>query len=137
MKSKYNMNLASEYYVLSMLYRKGVNAYLTLGNKKSIDIIIETLNGKLLTIDVKGLAGTTLWPLDNWKLVSPKHFLVLVSFLNKIEDEGVTPEVYILPSTKVKSLLYKNPKGTRQGINLSTMRGSGKRYKNAWSLLCK
>ncbi len=36
-----NTNLASEYYVLSMLYRIGANAYLTLGNKKSVDIIVE------------------------------------------------------------------------------------------------
>ena len=30
---KYNTNLASEYYVLSMLYRLGVDAYLTLEHK--------------------------------------------------------------------------------------------------------
>ncbi len=36
----YNTNLAAEYGVLSALYRMGINAHLTLGNKKSIDIVI-------------------------------------------------------------------------------------------------
>ena len=65
--AKYNTNLASEYYVLSMLYRKGLNAYLTLGNKKSVDIILEKRYGKIITLDVKGLAGKTCWPMDNFK----------------------------------------------------------------------
>ena len=47
---RYNTNLASEYYVLSMLYRLGFDAYLTLGNKKSVDIIIEKGND-ILTIE--------------------------------------------------------------------------------------
>ena len=63
----YNTNLAAEFYVLSMLYRKGYNAYLTLGNKKSVDIIIEKEHGQILTVDVKGLAGKTNWPMDNFK----------------------------------------------------------------------
>jgi hypothetical protein len=36
----YNTNLASEFYVLSMLYRLGFDANLTLGNKKSVDIAV-------------------------------------------------------------------------------------------------
>lgn len=35
---KQNTNLASEYFILSCLYRVDANAYLTLGNKKSVDI---------------------------------------------------------------------------------------------------
>ena len=42
--TKYNTNLASEFYVLSMVHRLGVDASLTLGNKKAVDIIV--LNGK-------------------------------------------------------------------------------------------
>lgn len=80
-----NTNLASEYYVLSMLYRIGANAYLTLGNKKSVDIIVEKKN-KLITIDVKGLQGTTNFPIDNWVKKEGNHFLTFVSFLNKMDD---------------------------------------------------
>ena len=37
--TNYNTNLASEFYVLSMLHRLGSDASLTLGNKKSVDIV--------------------------------------------------------------------------------------------------
>jgi hypothetical protein len=46
--------------------------------------------GDAVTVDVKGLAGTTGWPVDNFK-ERTKNFLVLVSFLNKIEDPGRLP----------------------------------------------
>jgi hypothetical protein len=49
--------IASEFYVLSMLLRKGADATLTLGNKKNIDIFVNK-DGKAFTIDVKGLKST-------------------------------------------------------------------------------
>jgi hypothetical protein len=134
----YNTNLASEYYVLSMLYRKGLNAYLTLGNKKSVDIIIEKDDGRLLTIDVKGLAGKTCWPMDNFRKVSPTHFIVLVAYLNKISDHNCLPECWIVPSTKIDNLLYKNPKGNRVVIDRYGKKGmlkQGLYYKDNWELI--
>jgi hypothetical protein len=35
-----NTNLASEFFVLSALHRLGLDAVLTLGNKKSVDIAV-------------------------------------------------------------------------------------------------
>ena len=57
--SGYNTNLAAEFFVLSLLHRKGLDANLTLGNKKAVDILVAQDSGPLLTIDVKGLAGST------------------------------------------------------------------------------
>ncbi len=91
----YNTNLASEFYVLSMLHRLGCDASLSLGNKKSVDIVLVREAGDVVTIDVKGLAGTTSWPVDNVKKKADGHFLVFVSFLGKIGDHNVSPEVYI------------------------------------------
>jgi hypothetical protein len=131
----YNTNLAAEYYVLSMLYRKGQNAYLTLGNKKSVDIIIEKDNGTILTIDVKGLAGKTCWPMDNFSKKGKNHFIILVSFLNKINDHNITPECWVIPSNKVEKLFYVNPKGNRQVIDRHKIIKLGSKYKDNWSLL--
>ena len=139
MKQKaYNTNLAAEYYVLSMLYRKGFDAHLTLGNKKSIDIIIEKEDGSLLTVDVKGLGGKTCWPMDNFAKELKSHFIILVSFLDKIHDHMTLPECWIVPSTKIKNLLYKNPKGNRKVIGRYGEKGMlqmGLRFKDNWSLL--
>ncbi|GAK55507.1 hypothetical protein U27_02341 [Candidatus Vecturithrix granuli] len=135
-----NTNLASEYYVLSMLYRIGADAYLTLGNKKSVDIVV-VKGGETLTIDVKGLKGTTNFPIDNVNKQDEKHYLIFVSFLNNIADPGCLPEVYIVPSQALaleheeignQSLMYQNPKGNRRVVQLSRLRKTYKRYKDKW-----
>lgn len=104
---------------------------LTLGNKKSVDIVV-LRDRTLLSIDVKGLAGKTIWALDNLSKPTKNHYIALVSFLGRIGDCGIPPEVYILPSGDVDRFIYRNPKGTRKGISLSRMRRDGKKYKNAW-----
>ena len=133
----YNTNLASEYYVLATLYRLGFDAYITLGNKKGIDIIINLNNVRQITIDVKGLQGTTLFPLDNVdeSLVKPNHYIVFLSFLNKMSDTTVVPEMYIVPNNKLTELMYRNPKGNRKGINLSELRLNGRDFLNNWEIL--
>ena len=100
---KYNTNLAAEYYVLSVLHRLGAEANLTLGNKKSVDIVVVRDAGDAVTIDVKGLAGTTSWPVDNVKAGKSNHFLVFVCFLGRISDLSILPEVYVMPSANFQS----------------------------------
>lgn len=132
---KYNTNLAAEFYVLSMLYRKGLNANLTLGNRKSVDIIVEKDDNNILTVDVKGLTGKTNWPMDNYKKVDKYHFYILVSFLNEISNEKLNPECWIVPSQRIKNLLYNNPKGNRQVIGRRTIIKKAHELKNNWNLL--
>lgn len=48
----YNTNLAAEFYVLSMLYRLGADAALTLGNKKAVDIIVANENKTITTLKI-------------------------------------------------------------------------------------
>lgn len=133
----YNTNLASEYHVLSMLYRKGFDAYITLSNKKGIDIIINLNGQKQITIDVKGLQGTTIFPLDNVNELEskPNHYLIFLSFLNKITEHAVLPEIYIVPHNELSGLLYRNPKGNRKGVNLSVLRSKGEAHRDNWVIL--
>jgi hypothetical protein len=131
----YNTNLASEFYVLSMLHRLGCDASLTLGNKKSVDIVVVRESGDVITIDVKGLAGTTSWPVDNVKKIARDHFLAFVSFLGKIADHTVLPEVCVLPSRRLAPLVYHSPNGKRHVSQLSRMRKAGSEFRDAWQLL--
>ena len=133
--TKYNTNLASEFYVLSMLHRFGCDASLTLGNKKTVDIVVVRETGNVVTIDVKGLAGTTSWPVDNVKKVNKDHFLVFVSFLGKIADHTVSPEVYVVPSKRLAPLVYHSPNGKRHVLQLSRMRKDGTQFRDAWDLV--
>ena len=138
-----NTNLASEYYILSMLYRVAAEAYLTLGNKKSVDIVVKKEN-KTITIDVKGLKGTTCFPIDSFEKGEKNHYFIFISFLDDIANPKILPEVYVVPSTDIlkkqkalkgKRLIYYNPKGTRQVVQLSTLRKLRNKYLNNWKKL--
>jgi hypothetical protein len=50
MAEKYNTNLAAEFHVLSALHRLGADANLTLGNKKSVDIVVVRGAGDTITL---------------------------------------------------------------------------------------
>ena len=131
----YNTNLAGEFHVLSMLYRLGADATLTLGNKKSVDIAVIRPAGDAVTVDVKALAGKTGWPVDNFRGGQKGHFLALVCFLNKIGDPTQMPEIYIVPSAEVEQFIYHAP-GGRKVIPLSRMhRDDGKKYRDEWKQL--
>jgi hypothetical protein len=128
----YNTNLAAEFWVLSALYRFGVEAQLTLGNKKSVDILIRYDPKTIYTIDVKGLAGPYDWPADNIKILdNPNHFFVLLSFESKISDLLVSPWVWIVPSHEIKPFIksYK----TRIVVSRALVKKNGNKFKNAWS----
>jgi hypothetical protein len=65
----------------------------------------------------------------------PNHFVVFLSFLNKMSDPLVLPEIYVLPHNDLKELMYHNPKGNRKGINLSMLRSKAEAYRNNWEIL--
>lgn len=134
---KYNTNLAAEFYVLSVLHRLGAEANLTLGNKKSVDIVVVRDAGDAATVDVKGLAGKTSWPVDNLKTGRANHFIVFECFLDRITDLAVLPEVYVVPSEKVAEFTYTSPgQAKRRVVELRTLRKeNGKQFRDAWHLI--
>jgi hypothetical protein len=106
-----------------------------LANRKAIDIVVES-DGRLFTIDVKGMAGRTNWPMDNFKSpTAANHFIALVTFNNKIGDPAVPPTVFVVPAKKISHFFYRNPKGNRQTVRYSTMRDKGELYREAWQQL--
>ena len=104
----YNTNLASEFFVLSMLYRLGLDASLTLGNKKSVDISVVLGPGHALTIDVKSVAGKMDWLMGS-ATESPRsnHFVVLVSYEGRFNDTSHAPRCWILRHEEVQPIVKK------------------------------
>ena len=111
-------------------HRLGADATLTLGNKKSVDIVVIRAAGDAVTVDVKALAGKTGWPVDNFRGGRKGHFLALISFLDRIHDPTVVPEIYIVPSAEAVGLIYHAP-GGRKLIQLFRIRRDGKKYRDA------
>ncbi|GAB3026519.1 hypothetical protein [Spirosoma pulveris] len=132
--ANYQTGIAAEFYALSALYRLGLDANMTLGNRKAVDILAINEHDVSITIDVKGLAGKTGWPVDNVKEGKRTHFLIFICFLGTIEDLQSLPEVYVVPSLDLPQLIYQAP-GGRRLVQLSKLRQAGNQYRNAWSLI--
>lgn len=119
--TNYNTNLALEYLMMSLLCRAGKDAYLSLGNKKGVDIIVKTEKGAICIIEVKGVNGYN-WPISiNGKINRASNlFYALISFNRKINEITLMPDFWLIPSEK----LLKNVEGKElekgRTINLST-----------------
>lgn len=100
---KYNTNLAAEYHVMSLLSRSGKEAYLSLGNKKGVDIIVTTEKGSICLIEVKGVNKKNDWLIGNTGkfLQSPALFYALICFDGKIEQLSIPPDIWLIPSSKL------------------------------------
>ena len=134
--TKYNTNLASEFYVLSMLHRLGADAALTLGNKKAVDIIVANEDGTVTTIDVKGLEKRYDWPFDDRKLVQKtQHFYILVCFDGKITDPLSPPSVWIIPAGELAQFIHKYR--TRTVISRAYVLAKGQQFLHAWARIVR
>jgi hypothetical protein len=134
----YDTNLASEFYVLSVLYRLGLDASLTLGNKKRVDIAVIVEEGRTITIDVKGVAGKMDWMLGNSPPhAAPNHYVILVCYEGKIADPKLLPRVWIVPSVNLTPHVKTARNGKtryvpRKAFLESPVSGT---FENAWHLL--
>jgi len=135
-KSAYNTNLASEFYVLSILHRLGYAAYLTLGNKKSVDIAVVRDVGDSLTIDVKGVAKKSDWLVSKpSRRPRDGHFAVLVGYNGKIDDVSCLPDAWVLPDREFLALIKTAKTGTTWFISRKVVVEQCERFKSAWHLL--
>ena len=98
---KSNTGIASELLVAGELARRGYNVTITLGNTKSIDLIIEK-DGKLIPVQVKGIQRKKS---GNWNvnLIKLKSQLLIYVLVNLNADNLHQPEYFILTEVEVKN----------------------------------
>ncbi len=134
--SAYDTNLAAEYYVLSCLHRRGLNANLTLGNKKGVDVVVVREAGDAVTVEVKGVAKKYDWPANNLVTQKPaQHFVALVSFDGRIEEPAMPPpRVWIVPFREVERFKRFYP-GGRTNVSRAALLAEGGHFENAWHLI--
>ena len=96
----YNTNLASEYLMMSLLCRAGKDAYLSLGNKKGVDIIVKTEQGSICIIEVKGVNKRNDWLIGNSGVMpnAPNLLYALVCFNGNICDITSPADFWLIPS---------------------------------------
>jgi len=133
--SRYDTNLAAEFYILSCLHRRGLMANLTLGNKKGVDIVVVRQAGDAVTVEVKGVAKKYDWPADNLVTQHPqRHFVALVSFEGQIDDPGMpAPRVWIIPFPRIET--FKRIYKTRTNVSRAAVLAAAGEFENAWHLV--
>lgn len=127
-KNSFDTGIAAEYFILSQLYRLGVEAYVSQGNKKTIDIRAIKSDGSPISIDVKAVRAYSSLVVNN-VTVKEGHYIAFVIYNNKFEDVSILPEVFIVPSNDVPEITKHWGKEKR------VMKGSLLPFKNQWHLL--
>jgi hypothetical protein len=116
---KETLGLAGEYAVASELCKRGIYAQLTLGNRKSVDLLLDVADGGMLRVQVKSKQGNE-WPACKVFAREKAEVLVLVDFHTKAD--GQRPDFYILNGDDWKDVIDETgfiPKGwgtMRDGI---------------------
>ena len=130
--NSFNTGIASEYLILSKLYRLDLEAYISQGNKKSVDIRVIRKNNTPVSIDVKSVRAYSSLVVNN---VKPKdnHFLVFVIYNNKFEDLKIEPEIFIIPSIELFNADLKLTE--TYGNEKRVLKGKLKDYKNKWEYI--
>ena len=126
--STYNTGIAAEYFILSQLYRLGLEAYISQGNKKAIDIRVIQENGSSVSLDVKAVRGYSSLVVNNVE-AKKDHCVAFVIYNNKFEDVTTLPEIYIVPSSEVSSITSHFKEEKR------VMKGALEKYQNNWEIL--
>ncbi|MBS1516339.1 MAG: hypothetical protein JSS63_15005 [Bacteroidetes bacterium] len=138
----YNTHLASEYLMMSLFNRIGLEAYLSLGNKKGVDIIVKTSKNSLAVIEVKGVSKKS----DDWIICNTgtfpsarNLFYALISFDGKINDINIKENLWLINSeTIVKMEGYKISKNNKTVyISNKVIREKFNTYKNNFNCLIK
>ena len=132
----YHTNLASEFYVLSLLHRLGVDATLTLGSRKGIDIVVVKDEGDTIhaiTVEVKGARGTTGWWVNNVKTRNPDHYIVFVGYKNRMTNLDELLDVWVIPSEDLDKFIRPNP--NNKVVGPERLEQFGSHYRSAWTLI--
>lgn len=105
-KRSKHLELASKFYVLSVLHRLGADATLTFSQSDNVDITVVLESGNALTVDVKTLTGPLEWPVADFR-ARAGHYLMFVWYPDG-EDPNIPPTVYIVASERLRGFLAEH-----------------------------
>lgn len=102
-RSSHATGMAGEFYAMERLFRLGHEPALTLGNAKSIDIIVCTKHGKLKKVSVKSFCGNGKWPVGSLDLSGEKNLVFVFLRYNDFDDVKTDPDVWVMSAKDVES----------------------------------
>lgn len=106
-----HLELASRFYVLSVLHRLGADATLTFSQSDNVDITVVLESGSALTVDVKTLSGRSKeWQIADFR-ARTGHFLAFVWY-HDTAGPNTPPDVYIVASKQLEAFLLNHHEDT-------------------------
>lgn len=126
--------IAAEYYVAGELSRLGFNVSITMGNTKSIDLLIEK-NEKLVSIQVKGIQRTksVCWNLNKTKVL-PNIIYVLVNL--HVDNISEKPEFFVLKAKEALDLFTDSNKEKEKRAYLDYKKiKKMEKFQNRWNII--
>ena len=126
--------MSGEFLTVGKLFKRGIQASLTLGNAKSIDILAyNPRSGKNFNIQVKSLRKKNCFPIKREAIIS-EHIYVFI-ILNKPEENE---DYYIIKGSEILSDLNKFFGSCYSGEKVSPKPainyGPLKEYKDNWQI---
>ena len=88
------LDLAAKFHVLSVLYRLGAEAAVSVGSDKDVDITVVRRPGEVITVDVRVASESNSWTASDFPATG-SHFVVFVFF-------KPAPEAYVLSSRDLR-----------------------------------
>jgi hypothetical protein len=98
-----HLELASTFYVLSVLHRLGVDATLTFSQADNVDLTVVLESGNALTVDIKTLTGPLEWHVADFT-ARPNHYFVFVWYPDSGEPT-VPPTAFVVGSEQLKGFI--------------------------------
>lgn len=127
--------LAGEFLVMERLYRLGHQPALTLGNAKSIDILVASRTARLYELSVKAGRRATKWPVDGAdQRTGGQRIFVFVNYPS-FEDLTAEAEVYVVPAEDVQRLKRPWQGGFAVYCSNAAQRAELQPYRDAWQTI--
>jgi hypothetical protein len=126
-----HLELSARFHVLSILHRLGAEASLANAYRENVDITVVHAPGRVLTIDVQTLIGTSKWRVQPFSS-RKHHYVAFVVYARKaINDPSAAPDVLIFPSGQLKAFVEKQTSSTVSIQSLARELG----ISNSWQQL--
>jgi hypothetical protein len=135
-KSGHATGMAGEFLVMERLFRLGCEPALTLGNAKSIDILVHTHAGGIKKVSVKAVRGGGKWPVGCGDLSNEKNLVFVFLLYEKFDDPKTSPKIWVMPAPEVE--MRKRPWFNKFAIYYSHKRaapGDLRDFRDRWDYL--
>ena len=120
---------------MEKLFRLGHVAALTLGNAKTIDILVNSATNKSYKVSVKAGQSRGKWGVGKTEYEDDPSLIFIFLLYNNFSQLDLSPEVWVIPAPVVNKLKKGWLNGTFAIYNSKEHENELAIYKNAWHFI--